>query len=112
MKRSNEPSSARWITRGVLGVVGAQVAEAEALRHLGVELDRAHLPGAAERVGHVQVDLRAVERAVALVHHVLEPAPLERVASAASVKSHSSSVPSLFSGRVESSTLVSSPNSS
>ena len=79
MKRSNEPISARWINDGsVLGVVGALVAEPEALRHLEVELDRPDLPRAAERVEHVQVDLRPVERAVALVDRVLEPAPLER----------------------------------
>ena len=64
--------------RRVLGVVGALVAEPEALRHLEVELDRPDLPGAVERVEHVQVDLRPVEGAVALVHDVLEPAPLER----------------------------------
>ena len=64
--------------RGVLGVVGADVAAVQALRLLAVELDRPHLPRAAERVGHVQVDLRAVEGAVARVEHVLEPAPVER----------------------------------
>ena len=79
MNRSSEPKHARWIdVRGVLAVVRPDVGEAEPLRHLRVELDRAHLPGAAERVGHVQVDLRPVERAVALVQLVLEPAPLER----------------------------------
>ena len=58
--------------RPVLGVVGAGVGEVEALGQVVVELDGAELPRAAERVGHVQVDLRAVERAVALVDVVLE----------------------------------------
>jgi hypothetical protein len=34
----------------VLGIVGADVREAERARHLRVELDRPHLPRAAERV--------------------------------------------------------------
>ena len=38
--------------------------------HLVVELNRAALPLAAERVGDVEVDLRAVERAVAGVDRV------------------------------------------
>ena len=104
MKRSSEPSRARWIDdRRVLGVVGAHVGEAEALRHLRVELDRPHLPRAAERVVHVQVDLRPVEGALALADHVRELVPLERGLQVPSARSHSSSVPSLFSGRVESS---------
>ena len=53
--------------RPVLGVVGADVLQVEPLRHLVVELDRRALPLAADRVGDVEVDLRPVERAVALV---------------------------------------------
>ena len=52
--------------RRVLGVVGADILQAEALRHLVVELNRGALPAAAERVGHVQVDLRPVEAAIPL----------------------------------------------
>jgi hypothetical protein len=63
---------------GVLVVVRPHVGQPEAGRHLGVELDRAELPGAAEHVGHVQVDLRAVERPLALADEVLDPVPLER----------------------------------
>ena len=65
--------------RAVLGVVGARVGEVEALGHHVVELDGAELPRAADRVGHVQVDLRPVEGAVALVDLVLEPAVVERL---------------------------------
>ena len=84
MNRSNEPISARWIdVRDVLGVVGADVAAAEPLGLLAVELDGAHLPRPAERVAHVQVDLRPVERAVALVDAVLEAAAVERGAQRA-----------------------------
>ena len=97
--------------RAVLGVVGAGVGELEALGHRVVELDGAELPRAADRVGHVQVDLRAVERAVALVELVLEAALRRaRSASAASARSHISSVPMRFSGRVESSSRGSKPN--
>ena len=79
MKRSKEPISARWIITGpVVGVVGARVGELEALGHHVVELDGAELPRAADRVGHVQVDLRAVEGAVALVEVVLDAALVER----------------------------------
>ena len=65
--------------RLVLGVVGARVGEPEAHRHVVVELDRADLPRAAERVGHVQVDLRAVERAVARVEVVGEALAVEHL---------------------------------
>src|SRR5215210_4941524 len=64
--------------RPVLGVVGAGVGELEALRHRVVELDRAELPRAADRVGHVQVDLRAVERSVAGVDLELEALRAQR----------------------------------
>ena len=77
MNRSSEPSSARWTTNGVLDVVSAHVREPELLRHQRVELDRAHLPRAPEHVEHVEVDLRAVERTVALVQDVVDPLPLE-----------------------------------
>ena len=105
MKRSSEPSSARWITYGrVLGVVGAHVAEAEALRHLGVELDRPHLPRAAERVescaGRSSARRRRRRPRSRRTRSRAARAPS---GARASVKSHSSSVPSLFSGRVESS---------
>ena len=53
-------------------VVGADVLDVEALRHLEVELDRRHLPRAADRVARLHRDLRAVERAAALVHHEVE----------------------------------------
>ena len=64
--------------RAVLGVVLAGVGEPEALRHRVVELHRAELPGAPDRVRHVQVDLRPVEGAVARVELVGQPAPLQR----------------------------------
>ena len=40
-------------------VVGTDVVDAEALRRLEVELDRRHLPGAADRVLRLHADLRA-----------------------------------------------------
>ena len=62
----------------VIGVVGANIREAEPCGHLEVELDRAHLPRAADRVGHVQVDLGPVERTLAGARHVVDAAALER----------------------------------
>ena len=53
--------------RPVLGVVRARVGELEALRHEVVDLAGAALPGAPERVGDVEIDLRPVEGAVARV---------------------------------------------
>ncbi len=80
MKRSSEPSSARWIdARRVLGVVGAHVGEPEPRAASGSRAGSS--PSASERpsdVGHVQVDLRPVEGALALVDRVLDPVPLER----------------------------------
>ena len=64
--------------RPVLGVVGADVFQVEPLRQLVVELDRRALPLPADRVGDVEVDLRPVERAVALVDRVGLAGALER----------------------------------
>ena len=61
--------------RAVVLVVGARVGEVEALGQVVVGLHRADLPRAAERVGHVQVDLGRVERALALGDLVVD-APL------------------------------------
>ena len=95
----------------MLGVVRPHIREAEARGHLRVELDRAHLPLPSERVLHVEVDLRPVERASPRRSRT-DLVPFERDAQAPSVMSHSSSLPSLFSGRVESSALAVRPNSS
>ena len=64
--------------RAVLGVVGADVFQVEVLRLHVVELDRRALPLPADRVGHVEVDLRPVERAVLLVDRVRDAGLLER----------------------------------
>src|SRR3954452_5145136 len=64
----------------MLGVVGTRIGELEALGHLEVELAGAALPGAAERVGDVEVDLRPVEGPLPRADVVLAPLPLERLA--------------------------------
>jgi hypothetical protein len=64
--------------RPVLGVVRPGVGQPELLGHVVVELHGAELPGPLEGVGHVEIDLRPIEGAVALVQVVLEPAALER----------------------------------
>ncbi len=70
--------------RLVLGVVGADVLQPEPLRDLIVELNRRALPLPADRVGDVEVDLRPVERAVALVDVYGWPAASSACLSAAS----------------------------
>ena len=58
--------------RPVPAVVGADVLQPEALRELEVELDGRHLPRAPDGVAGLDGDLRAVERAAALVEDELE----------------------------------------
>ena len=55
----------------LLGAVGIHVLQVKVEWHLEVELDGAALPGTAERVLQVEVDLGAVEGAVALVDLVV-----------------------------------------
>ena len=57
--------------RTMLLTVRADILQFKALRQLGVELDRATLPSAAERIGQMEVQLRAIERAVALVDYIV-----------------------------------------
>jgi hypothetical protein len=62
----------------VVAVVGVGIGELELLRHVVVQLHRPQLPGAADRVGHVEVDLRPVEGSVAGVVLELEALVDER----------------------------------
>ncbi len=64
--------------RTMVGVVLADVLEVEALRRVVVELDRAELPRAADRVGDVEVDLRTVKGAVTRLELVRHARRLER----------------------------------
>src|SRR5690606_19061514 len=63
--------------RAVRTVVGPDVFEAELFGQHEVELERGPLPLAAEGVDEHDVELRAVERAAALVDAVLEAAPFQ-----------------------------------
>ena len=65
----------RALTAAVLG----DVIQAKVERHLEVELNRAALPGASQAVAQVEVDLRAVERAVALVDDIRHVELLQRL---------------------------------
>ena len=56
--------------RPPLAAVAVGEPHVEPFRQIEVELDGRHLPQAAERVAHMQVDLGAVKRAAALVHLV------------------------------------------
>ena len=97
---------------GMLAVVRAHVREPEPRRHLGVELDRAELPRAVERIGDVEVDLRPVERALPLADEVLDLVPLEGLDQLALGEVPLLvACPSLLSGRVESSARGSIPKS-
>lgn len=64
----------RWRLVGVRGLLRGAILQVEALRQLEVELDRRALERAAEGVADLDVDLGAVERAVAGVE-----LPLPRV---------------------------------
>lgn len=55
----------------LLGAVGIHVLQIKVERHLEVELDGTALPGTAERILQVEVDLGTVEGAVALVDLVV-----------------------------------------
>lgn len=66
----------------LLGAVGIHVLQVKVERHLEVELDGAALPGTAERVLQVEIDLGAVESAVALVDLVVHVQLLQSGAQA------------------------------
>jgi hypothetical protein len=66
MKRSSEPRMARCSMTGTLRVVvGGHVFGPEAARHREIDLHGAALPGTADGVLDVELDLRAVEGALA-----------------------------------------------
>ena len=91
--------------RAVLLAVLADVVRVEPLGQHAVGLDRADLPGAADRVGQVPFELGRVERAFAgqLFPAVFArwrgPAAATASRSSASARSHISSVPKRCSGR-------------
>ena len=57
--------------------VGAHVLQPEPLREVEVQLDGGELPGTADGVGDVDIDLRPVEGAAALVDHVVKAGRLQ-----------------------------------
>lgn len=66
----------------LLGAAGVYVLQVKVERHLEVELDGTALPSAAERVLQVEVDLGAVEGAVALVDLIVHMQLLQSGAQA------------------------------
>ena len=71
MKRSMEPNTTRWIMIGrCFQAVSTHVLCLKPLGQLEVQLDGAALPGSADGILQMEVDLRAVEGAVSLVDHV------------------------------------------
>ena len=68
MNRSNDAKNrAMDDHRPVLVIVLANVNQVEALGRGVVELNRAQLPGAANRIRYVEIDLGTIERAIARV---------------------------------------------
>ncbi|CAB4795771.1 unannotated protein [freshwater metagenome] len=61
-------------------VVCAHVFEIEPIGQIEVALNGAELPGAADGIFHVDVDLGAVERSVAVLHLVLQPMAMQALA--------------------------------
>ena len=78
MKRSIDPNSARWTTYGTCSVLSAPTYLHRSAPAAASRAAPLHLPCAAERVGHVQVDLRPVERALPLADEVFEAPAVER----------------------------------
>ena len=62
----------------VLVIIVTDIAEVETLRGRVIELDRAQLPFPPDRIGNVEVDLRAVEGAVARLQFIWQSDGLER----------------------------------
>ena len=85
--------------RPVALVVGADVVHVEALRHLEVELDRRHLPRAADRVLglHARSSGRRTRRRPRRAR-ARGPCPRAAARSASVASSHSSSVPTALPG--------------
>ena len=80
MNRSKLPKMARWMTTGRCSALSAPMYfRSKRSGMLVIQLDRRALPLPADRVGDVEVDLRSVERAVALVDACTRcPVALER----------------------------------
>ena len=68
--------------RLLLGAVGVNVLKLEVVRQLEVKLDGAALPRATKAVGQMEVNLRTVERTVALINNILNAHRLKCVAQA------------------------------
>ena len=66
----------------LLGAIGVNVLKLEVVRQLEVKLDGTALPRTAEAVGQMEVNLRTVESAIALVDHVLNAHRLKCVTKA------------------------------
>src|SRR5262245_53823611 len=65
--------------RSMLGVIGADVLEVEPLGHLVIELERRALPLPSNGIGHIDINLWPVKRAVTFVDRVRVAGALERL---------------------------------
>ena len=109
MKRSSEPRIARCsITGRWRCAVLADIAGVEPLGQHEIDLQRAALPVAADRVAQHEFELRAIERALAGIERVgAAPPPAHASRSAASARSQTASLPARFAGRSENLTVTS-----
>ena len=109
MKRSNGPEDGPvQHDRPVRGPVLADVLGAEALRQHEIDLQGAALPVAADGVPQHELELRAVEGALARVQRVVEARrPRTALLSAPSALSQISSLPARLAGRSENLTAIS-----
>ena len=72
MKRSMEPNTTRWIMIGRCFSPSAPMySQVKSLRQLEVKLDGTALPGSSDRIFQMEVDLRSIECAVALVYYII-----------------------------------------
>ena len=74
------------------------ILEVEVDRLGEVDLKRRELPAAADRVAHVHIDLRAVERSLALGNLVRQVGDLESLLQGSSALSHRSGSPDVLIG--------------
>src|ERR1041385_7927974 len=62
-----------------LGSVLADIGDVETFRHIEIKLNRAQLPGPADRVFHHKIDLRAVECPISRIYLIRNSRAFQRV---------------------------------
>ena len=65
--------------RTMLLSILTDISQIEFLRHEHIELDRTALPGTANGISEVEIDLRTIESTIAFIDHILQTAMLQSV---------------------------------